>query len=106
MDISFSFAIKAPYPMETKILVQTLETPTRATGSPSKGTGQIWGNLHLGASLTPPPDLLLLHVAPSTRLLPFRPGSVPPPSVCRSFPILGTSARALGQYERIAPARA
>ena len=29
---------KAPYPMETNTFVQTLETPTEATGSPSEGT--------------------------------------------------------------------
>ena len=32
--------------METKVLVQTMKTPTETTGSPSKGYGKRWGNFH------------------------------------------------------------
>ena len=54
----------APYPMETNTLVQTLETPTEATGSPSEGTDPSWALFHLGARLIPPPACSFRKKAP------------------------------------------
>ena len=62
--------------METNTLVQTLETPTEATGSLSKGTDPSWALFHLGARLIPPPGLLLSQKSPLTP--PFRLGEEAP----------------------------
>ncbi|KAG2543229.1 hypothetical protein PVAP13_9NG734877 [Panicum virgatum] len=55
--------------------MQTLETPTEATGSPSEGTDPSWALFHLGARLTPP-GLLLSQKNPLTP--PFRLGEEAP----------------------------
>ena len=62
--------------METNTLVQILETPTEATGSPSEGTDPSWALFHLGARLIPPPGLLLSQKSPLTP--PFRLGEEAP----------------------------
>ena len=70
--------------METRVLVQTLETPTEATGSSSEGTGQIWQIFQLGARPSIPPGLRFSQKTPP---------SVTPRAVsCRSVSLRRTAS--------------
>ena len=53
--------------METRILVQTLETPTETTGSPSEGTGQICGTFSLRRPPSPHRCLVFFSHPPPFR---------------------------------------
>ena len=98
-----------PYPMETRVLVQTLETPTEATGSTSEGTNPICSTFASRRPPEPPPDLRFFHTPPPSvwcRAI-CRP---PSPSVwSRSKSIeawfLGTYVRTSPRYARVAAAR-
>jgi len=73
--------------METRILVQTLETPTKTTGSPSEGTGQICGTFSLRRP--PSPHRCLFFFASPLRSVPSRAGgaSVSSPPNLRPLPL-------------------
>ena len=58
--------------METRVLVQTLETPTQSTGSPSEGTDQIWGLFSFRRPPLTPPGLRFCQKKPSVRSVPSR----------------------------------
>ena len=55
--------------MKTRVLVQILETPTEATGSPSEGTDQMWGLFSFRRPPLTPPGLRFCQKNP---LRPFR----------------------------------
>ena len=73
--------------METRIFVQTLETPTETTGSPSEGTGQICGTFSLRRP--PSPHRCLVFFASPLRSVPSRAGgaSVSSPPDLRPLPL-------------------
>ena len=52
--------------------MQTLETPTEATGSPSEGTDQIWGLFSFRRPPLTPPGLRFCQKTPSVRSIPSR----------------------------------
>ena len=79
--------------METRVFVQTLETPTETTGFPSEGAGQIWEQFafrrppspHLACEFCKNIPPSATPTAPSAP--PFRPSSPPfVTSVCFSPP--------------------
>jgi len=84
--------------METRVLMQTLETTTQATGSPSEGTDQIWGLFSFGRPPLTPPGLRFCQKNPSVRSVPsrllpsvsLRPDRIAPipPASSRSSPAL------------------
>ena len=53
--------------METRVLVQTLETPTETTGSSSEGTGHIWQIFQLGTRPLNPTWTAIFAKPPSIR---------------------------------------
>ena len=71
--------------METKDFVQTLETPTEATGSPSEGSGQSWGLFSSRRPHLPQPFPLCFANPPCVRN-PRAVTSVPSPFVPSQFP--------------------
>jgi len=71
--------------METKVPVETLETPTEATGSPSEGSGQSWGLFSSRRPHLPQPFPLCFANPPCVRN-PRAVTSVPSPSVPSPFP--------------------
>ena len=95
-EAKFRVRILAPYSMETRVLVQTLETPTEATGSSSEGTRQIWQIFQLGARPSIPPGLRFSQNPP-----PF----VTPRAVsCRSVSLCRTaSSRSIMVQFRLPP---
>ena len=92
--------------METRILVQTLETPTETTGSPSEGTGQICGTFSLRRP--PSPHRCLFFRIP-LRSVPSRAGgaSVSSPPDLRPLPldVKGSEHSSAPQRRRALPER-
>ena len=60
----YTFFTMGLYPMETRVLVQTLETQTEATESTSEGTDPICGTFASRRPPEPPPDLRFFHTPP------------------------------------------
>ena len=93
--------------METKGLVQTLETPTEATGSPSEGTGQICGTFSLRRP--PSPHRCLVFFASPLHSVPSRAGgaSVTSPPDLRPLPldVKGSEHSSAPQRRRALPER-
>ena len=92
--------------METRIFVQTLETPTETTGSPSEGTGQICGTFSLRRP--PSPHRCLFFRIP-LRSVPSRAGgaSVSSPPDLRPLPldVKGSEHSSAPQRRRALPER-
>ena len=51
--------------METRVPVETLETPTEATGSPSEGSGDRWEIFSSSRPHQPTVYLAVLRITPS-----------------------------------------
>ena len=79
--------------METKVPVETLETPTEATGFPSEGSGQSWGLFSSRRPHLPQPFPLCYANPPCVRN-PRAVTSVPSPSVPSRGWLLGAAVRA------------